>query len=545
MQDILKRYGDLTGQMVNLDKSSITFRENVDEDLKKQIHSRLGITNVRGTSSYLSLPECFSGSKVDMLNFVKEKIKVRFSSWFSRTLSQGGKEVLLKSAAMGMPVYAMSCFKLPKTTCDNLISAMSSFWWSSVEEKKKIHWVSWEHMCLPKRLGGIGFKDIHLFNQALLAKQAWRLTNDPDCLLARFLRSRYYNDSEFEDAKIGKMPSFGWRSILYGKELLDKGLKKMIGDGRKTLVWASTWIDDGNRFRALLMKNQVIDIDLRVSSLLNQQTGEWDKMILDDMFYPDDVALILKMKIAQKSEDFKVWKFNKSGAYSTKSGYWLGSSTLKSKIRIEAETLPSLNPLKEKCWFLKIPSKLRVFLWECLSNALPVAEGIARRGMKVDERCQLCGHEPETANHIFFSCPLARRVWAEANFPLQRGGFHPESIFHNINHLLTIGESKRGEDELYKAFPWLIWRLWKNRNDFIFEGKIYEAIEIVNKALEDWREWSQAQADVAPCEESSLAPTMNAKPPWEPPLENWLKCDVGIFWCRHSFIAGVAWVLRE
>ncbi|KAF3565992.1 hypothetical protein DY000_02013115 [Brassica cretica] len=34
--------------------------------------------------------------------------------------------------------------------------------------------------------------------------------------------------------------------------------------------------------------------------------------------------------------------------------------------------------------------------------------------------------------------------------------------------------------------------------------KIYEATEIVNKALEDWREWSQAQADVAPCEESSL-----------------------------------------
>lgn len=73
MQYILKRYGDLTGHVVNLDKSSITFGENVG-----------------GASSYLGQPECFSWSKVDMLSFIKDKMKTKFSSWFSRTLSQGG-----------------------------------------------------------------------------------------------------------------------------------------------------------------------------------------------------------------------------------------------------------------------------------------------------------------------------------------------------------------------------------------------------------------------------------------------------------------------
>ena len=109
--------------------------------------------------------------------------------------------------------------------------------------------------------------------------------------------------------------------------------------------------------------------------------------------------------------------------------------------------------------------------------------------MKVDERSQLCGEEPDTANHILFSCHLARRVWAEANVPLQCGGCHPKSIFQNIDHLLKLGEGRRVEHENYKAFPWILWRIWKNRNGFIFEGKIYEAIDMVNKAFDDRRDW--------------------------------------------------------
>lgn len=50
--------------------------------------------------------------------------------------------------------------------------------------------------------------------------------HEPDCLLARFLKSRYFVDSDFLSAKEGTRPSFGWKSILHGRELLQKGLKE-------------------------------------------------------------------------------------------------------------------------------------------------------------------------------------------------------------------------------------------------------------------------------------------------------------------------------
>lgn len=59
---------------------------------------------------------------------------------------------MLKAVAMAMPVFAMSCFKLPKATCSNLASAMADFWWSSKEHLRKIHWLSWKNYAFQRIL---------------------------------------------------------------------------------------------------------------------------------------------------------------------------------------------------------------------------------------------------------------------------------------------------------------------------------------------------------------------------------------------------------
>jgi len=274
--------------------------------------------NEGGAGTYLGLPECFSGSKIQLLDYIKDKLKARLSGWFARSLSMGGKEVLLKAVALAMPVYAMSCFKLTKTTCANLTSAMSDFWWSALEHKRKMVWVSWERLCLSKAEGGLGFRDIEVFNQALLAKQTWRILQNPDCLFARLMKSRYFQWDDFLNANITSRPSYAWRSILHGRELLCKGLRKMVGNGKSLNVWIDSWIYD-NGLRAPLIKNPIINIDLMVEDLIDVEARGWDRDILEELFYPNDVQLILSKKPVVSKDDFHFWEHTKSGDDSVKS----------------------------------------------------------------------------------------------------------------------------------------------------------------------------------------------------------------------------------
>lgn len=66
------------------------------------------------------------------------------------------------------------------------------FLWDSEKDKKKIHWVSWKKLTGSKGQGGRCLKDLEVFNQAMLAKQAWRFIHEPEKLWVKVLKTVYY-----------------------------------------------------------------------------------------------------------------------------------------------------------------------------------------------------------------------------------------------------------------------------------------------------------------------------------------------------------------
>ena len=139
-------------------------------------------------------------------------------------MSTAAKETLIKSVAQAITTHAMSVFKFPAGLCEDLAQIIRNFWWGDKENQRKVHWSAWENLTKPKGKGGLGFRDMHLFNQALLARQAWRLVQQPDSLCARLLKAKYYPSGDLLDTAFIQNQSQTWQGVLHGLELLKKGI---------------------------------------------------------------------------------------------------------------------------------------------------------------------------------------------------------------------------------------------------------------------------------------------------------------------------------
>ena len=79
-------------------------------------------------------------------------------------------------------------------------------------------------MCELKCLGGLGFKDLEVFNDALLGRQAWRVMKGENTLLGKVLKAKYYHRSTFLEAPLGYAPpSFRGRGYGVLRHLLKRG----------------------------------------------------------------------------------------------------------------------------------------------------------------------------------------------------------------------------------------------------------------------------------------------------------------------------------
>jgi hypothetical protein len=208
------------------------------------VKNSLGVQSEILNDYYLGMPTTVGRSPTATFNFLYGMIWKRINGVSDRPMSRAGKEVFLKSAIQAIPTFIMSCFQIPVSNCDKMGSFIANEWWGVEDGKKKLHWRSCDWLSTLMALGGMGFRDIVLFNQAMLGRQAWRILTELTSLCARVLKGRYFPFSNFWHAQRPRSTSYTWRSILFGRELLLQGVQWGISNGRSVKIKSDYWIPD-------------------------------------------------------------------------------------------------------------------------------------------------------------------------------------------------------------------------------------------------------------------------------------------------------------
>ena len=156
LKGILKRYEAASGQLINAEKSAITFSSMTLSSLRHAVKNDLQIQKEGRTGKYLGLPEHFGRRKKDLFAGIVDRIKQKASGWSNRFLSSAGKLVMLKSVLSPIPLHSMTCFKSPKSLTKRIQSAVTRFLWDDRTGKKKMACVAWDKLAQPK--GKRGFR---------------------------------------------------------------------------------------------------------------------------------------------------------------------------------------------------------------------------------------------------------------------------------------------------------------------------------------------------------------------------------------------------
>uniref|UniRef100_M4EUN1 RNase H type-1 domain-containing protein n=1 Tax=Brassica campestris TaxID=3711 RepID=M4EUN1_BRACM len=528
---VLKLYEEASGQSINANKSSITFSRKTPAALKTVVHDTLSIQKEGGVGKYLGLPEHFGRKKCDLFSSIIDRIKQKAKGWSNRFLSTAGKMTMLKSVLSLVPSHAMSCFQLPVSLCKRIQSTLTRFWWDDSMGRKKMSWIAWNKLIRPKDQGGLDFRDIQSFNEAYLAKLAWRIINNPDKLIGRILLGKYCHNEPFLAVDVKVEISHGWRGVLIGRDIVMSNASWEVGNGESINIWTKPWLSCEVQ-ESPMGPAPLQYLNLTVSDFFLPNSREWNVDMIR-LVLPMEEQKILAIKPSVTGAPDKLsWLGAKSGSYTTKSGYATALSTRTDPM--DTSIADQSFDWKKAVWTLKTSPKTKLFVWKALHGAIPAGEALRARQINVDGKCKRC-NLPETIDHLFFHCPFAKQVWTSAPvFPSIE--YNGSIVLRNqwINLISRKNLPPTGVEG--QLAPWILWGIWTARNNLVFNDKLTSATETLSKAISLAREWGTCQTISSPL--PAVPPTQAHASP------NCIVVKSDAAWNETLNVAGLGWVME-
>ncbi|XP_062093665.1 uncharacterized protein LOC133799682 [Humulus lupulus] len=249
--ECFKSFSSVSGLTANVEKSRVYFG-GMNAAETKEILKDIRFSEGEFPLKYLGVPLRPTKWKAGDCAAIIKKIQLKLHHWSNRHLSFAGKTQLIQSVLMGLRAFWMSIFLLPKSVISEIDHLCRKFLWGASkgnDNRSKIHFTSWDQVCLPKQLGGLGFKEGAKWNMVLLAKYLWVVSSKQDILWVKWVDAIYLKGQSVWDYKLQSDVSWYWRKLINLKAILNSELLGRAVQNNKLKV--------SNLYNLLLHKDKV------------------------------------------------------------------------------------------------------------------------------------------------------------------------------------------------------------------------------------------------------------------------------------------------
>jgi len=377
--------------------------------------------------------------------------------------------VLVKSTLSALPIYLMMSDKMPSWVIHEIDSLRRNFLWSGKEQAVRgKNLVAWPAVCTPTSCGGLGIIDLRLSGFALRVRWLWMQRTDEDR---------------------------AWSSLPIKIEpevqaLFDASVTVIVGNGLRTLFWLDNWMDC--RSVRSIAPHLIQFISPRISRKRTIAEALHQKRWIRDIQGGLSVAALrdyvrlwhalIGVTLSNEPDRFR-WKWTSDGSYTASSAYramFIGTVS---------------NPVIQRVWKSWAPLRVKFFTWLALKSRLWTADRRRRHSLDAHDPCWLCDQEAETVDHLLVNCSFAKIIWWNLTSWMDctcsfQGQFTLQSWWDYLRGIQGW-DRRKGVDSLFMC---IIWAIWKERNQRLFEGTSCTALELQDKIKMDINLWIRAGA---------------------------------------------------
>ena len=499
---VLQSFQLLSGLKINFDKSTL-YSSKSSEQLLVEGAELLKCKKGSWPLKYLGINIGMSSKRICFWKPLMDRFKQKLASWKLDSLNQAGRVTLVKSVMDSLPVHWFNLHLLPASVLEEIEKTRRNFIWGhsshAQHQEKKMHLVSWQKICRPKSQGGLGLVPIRARNIAMLGKWSYKWTKDRNKRWNIWLRDKYNCGvhTSMVEALQGKHLSGTMSDILKAitdpvskQSLAQSSFPWKVRNGESVFFWEDYWFENKclkfehkRLYQLSTFKESTVAMvhkiwlasSLKSEHLWTRQLRSWESEEVSQL------EEILKKLFLSKDDDQLIWETSKA------------EYSVKLAANIMSPCSPTVN--WEFIWKLRVPHKIKIFLWKLHLNILPTKTFLSARGIILAKgiMCEWCSCSEETTIHLLIECPQAKDIWKQ----VFSWWLMPHFIRHldSINSLWNIFKKSRSK-KIHLLWRITVsatfWALWLLRNAKVFNSHDTSKEGLLAMIKNLTKEWSLA-----------------------------------------------------